>query len=1016
MPPPNEPAVGLGAASGTSSRSGRGPSTTSPTPTTTLSAKLSWDGLKGMASSWKEVATATREVLANLGGIISLARTGGSVLNNLGRTGTGIGGSTGSTQTSNHWLNNVPSVAARQSNGPVNGGLRPVSGPGGSMTPFVNNVNRGPGATGPAAAPSAAAQTTTAAPTVSALGTPSARTAAAAVANVVGGGGGGTTGTGTPAPSGGTSMPWMSRLNVGLNMAMVATAGVANMASDRLHRNIVESIPLSAQATFAASMYGGNPNQIEMDRFRMLGQFAGSRQDVAQTAALSFRMGQTPTQAAQYMQGLGTATQAFGGTATTTQLAQANAGFLDPMVLRRQRSMGIQYARVGGQVRQPFDVAKDYIRNYEQRFNGGRKLNQFDFINLGTPGSGIRIRFQQLYMLDDETIDTWIVTAGLQQAQAGGNIDYNSSAALSAAGLNKNQLGLQALSTQTAGSRREASFAQQNQTGEVSNLRTEESIQNALAGVEDAASGLTNTFASLERVVKTLTAGLGLLGGVGLARSMLGGGGGGGGGGGLLGGLLRGGGSAAEGEVSAGAGGLSAGGSFALGTIGAVGVGMGIQQAVNAKDWGDIFQSTAMTTAGGAALGGAVGGPPGAVIGAAGGLAVGVAANIWGHFVGSDGFTEEEQRATQGAQIQAADMSDKQIINAYRHWYMTEGPGHGMKKNPDGTYQSGTGLARPQEPRLTDFNSLRVDPYKYPVISGYIDMYQRRRAQLIVAWMDAAKSRNPDTFNKAAEFAGQEGDFTGTAHWLGEWQDVREKFNTFATTGGMIDDDDFHDAGKRLIDVTKVMRAPTYYKRYEGGADERAIYDEFFPGPHEPDADQARLQRGRYSGSQPVLDAAQRSDRRPHRPGHYRHLHRHQWAVRLRQPDADGPGTARCFVERDAPDHEEADPGDDRRVQGQGALGGRRRYPLDRAAAGDVPRPLSARPRARRGHLERAEVAPRQWCCCRSARSLDARDRSRRRHGWRHGLDRGALQGVRPAELLRRQRRAVARAAGRAAR
>lgn len=261
----------------------------------------------------------------------------------------------------------------------------------------------------------------------------------------------------------------------------------------------------------------------------------------------------------------------------------------------------------------------------------------------------------------------------------------------------------------------------------------------------------------------------------------------------------------------------------------------GIVQAVNAKDWGDIFQSVGETTLGGAAIGTAIAGPGfGTAAGAALGATAGVGLNIWASLVGSNGFTEEEQREQLGAQMRAADMSDKQIINAYRHWYMTEGPGKGMTRNDDGTYTSNGNSAQfPREPDMSRWN-IKVDHAKYPEISGMIDLFQRRKADLIVKWMDAAQQRDRTAFNNAVKFAARQGDNNSESQVLGDWMDIRNDFAGMATSGGMIDDDDYEDAGNRLIEISKMLRAPTYTARYQGGDTERQIYDEFFQGLSHP--------------------------------------------------------------------------------------------------------------------------------------------------------------------------------------
>jgi hypothetical protein len=276
----------------------------------------------------------------------------------------------------------------------------------------------------------------------------------------------------------------------------LAAAPVANVLSNRIQSQIAEGIPMGATSTLMASMYPGMPyGQIEQSRLSNLGRFAGTRQDAAAAQQMGFRYGQTPSQNNQFLQGVGNMTQAYGGTITSSQAAQMTGSFLDPMVLRRQISSGMTPARLHGQVRNSMEVAQDYVKNFETRFNQGRKLNEFDFINLGTPGNGLRIRFQRLYQLDDTALDM-IVVAGMQTLQAGGRLDYNSTAALSNAGMSRDRISLAAASLTTQQSTRSANFLANNEGGMVTQLHIEESLQKELGKLEDHTSGLISEFSS----------------------------------------------------------------------------------------------------------------------------------------------------------------------------------------------------------------------------------------------------------------------------------------------------------------------------------------------------------------------------------------------------------------------------------------------------------------------------------------------------------------------------------------
>jgi hypothetical protein len=459
--------------------------------------------------------------------------------------------------------------------------------------------------------------------------------------------------------------------STGALLGVGAGGAALGMQIHRSREQMQESIPMFAQAGLMSTMYrDANYLQIERQRLAAAGRFAGTRPEAAAAQAIGLGYGQTIQQSMRYMQGLGRQVQASGGTMNLAQAAQTSASFLDPMVMRRQQAMGMQLSRVGGQVRDTNEIAMDYIRQYERTINRGRKLNEFDFINLGTPGTNLRMQFQRLYGLDDSAIDS-IVRAGMQNAKAGGNLNFGSSAALSAAGMNNQQmLGLQAIATQTSYSQRGAQYGARQQDNWIGAMNVEQQIQRTMGAFEDSISGVTGALIQFERVVGIATAGLGAIGMLG-GGMMLGGLRGGGGLGGMARGLARGGGGAggaigagvaAEVGATTAAGGLRSAGRNVLGRISGMGgvvgltaAGLGIQQAVNANDWGDVFGAAVGGGVAGAAFGG---GPLGAVAGAA--LFGGAAAlrNVLGNAAAGEASARDDSLNA------SFYMTDVELINA----------------------------------------------------------------------------------------------------------------------------------------------------------------------------------------------------------------------------------------------------------------------------------------------------------------------------------------------------------------
>ncbi len=679
-------------------------------------------------------------------------------------------------------------------------------------------------------------------------------------------------GQGGAPPGGGpsNSMPWMGAVNRGGAMAygalaaapaaMLAAAPLANMLSGRIGQQITEGAPIAAMSLRTSSMYSGMQyNRVERERFRQLGQFAGSRQDVAAAGEMALRLGQTPQQAGRYLQGVGNTVQAMGGTMTAPQVIQATGGFQDSLVMRRQIASGMRPARIGGQVRDPREVSRDYINNFEQKFNGGRKLNEYDFINLQTPGSGLRIRFQRLYGLDDSAIDM-LTVAGMQSLKAGNSL--STSGQLTAAGMSSERISLAVSSLSTTKGLRNANFMARTEGGMVNQLQTEETIQRALGGLEEATSGLISEFAGLERVVKGVTTALGVIAGMGLLKGALGGGGGGIGipglGGGVgFGGFAR----TAAGGVGTGAPAAAAAAAPAAGAAGGVmsgmasraglapvGVGFGIaaaKTAANATNWGDLFTSAGEGVASGAALGGMVGGPWGAAIGAVGGgvLAFGAAGFNW--LTDTSGRDQETARQS----TSASNMTDKEILDKF----ITNRNAVTSRRTPEEIRRMNETLQYQINPETNEPygpNFLTADTAEYLTKSwtevgtdaadeestGFMDRFQIRRSALIEQWMNEAVNTG-QPFQDYMKWLTQrwngrdptkpvsDADVNKT---LDEWIRVQDKFHEFASSSGEVEDSDYEDAGTTLLNLTQAMRSPGNTRHAPGWAELNEAYKNYF--------------------------------------------------------------------------------------------------------------------------------------------------------------------------------------------
>jgi hypothetical protein len=333
-----------------------------------------------------------------------------------------------------------------------------------------------------------------------------------------GGGGGGQTPFGQMVSSfpggaggGGAGGMGMMRRGLGIGPAGAASLLFGNIR-DRTQRNMQQSIGISASDSYMSSVTGVRYHDLERNRLRELGSFAGTREQAAAAQNIAFGYGQSPTQVSNFMRSVSGVVQASGGTMNAAQAAASAGGFLDPNVMRRAQAMGIPMGRVGGQVQNPLEIAQGYIKDYERRMNV--RLNGIDFQNMAAPGSRLRVTFQNLYFLSEEALDM-VVQAGRQSSAAGRDINYNSSASIAQTGNTTARLGLQAMNYMSSVSRRESRYFQSMEGNMVNRLGTEITIQETLADVEDAFSGILGPLHEFERVVQAVTIALGVMGGVG---------------------------------------------------------------------------------------------------------------------------------------------------------------------------------------------------------------------------------------------------------------------------------------------------------------------------------------------------------------------------------------------------------------------------------------------------------------------------------------------------------------------
>ena len=505
---------------------------------------------------------------------------------------------------------------------------------------------------------------------------------------------------------------------------------------DRFQRNVLQSAPISSTDVMTSSMYGPSLYRgMEGRRFAATGEFGGTRADqqTAQQIALGF--GSTMAGSQQFLGQAGTVVQASGGSINIAQAAAMTGQFANPMVSRRAEAMGIMTYKDNGVLNNPLQVGLDYIKDYEKR-NGGIAMNEIDFANLRSPGSGHRARMKQIYGLSDEAIDT-VIQAGMQNVQfrnkAGGgrSINFGSARDLASIGLNRdNALGLQAKRLETTTERREARLFGHQEDDMINRLGKENTIQEVLSDTESAFRDLLGPMHEFGRELDFMAKGLGALGLAMMGNAVMGGGGGGG----LLGalkGLVTGGGGGglpgAPGGLpgAPGAGGRLAGlagkaGVLAKGGLIAGGVALsvgGMMMANSARTPAGAGLGVGMSTAGGALAGGMIAGPPGALIGAGIGLVGGAA------FAAKNYFGTRNKKDVAGGFDEGTGMTDAQLIRSL---------GDYVKNRKTGRRGEGAG----------------------PKQNGRFDAFASRRATLLAAALDESMQTGvlkPGTMAEADE-------------------------------------------------------------------------------------------------------------------------------------------------------------------------------------------------------------------------------------------------------------------------
>jgi hypothetical protein len=317
--------------------------------------------------------------------------------------------------------------------------------------------------------------------------------------------------------SGGGRSPFLSG---GVSLAL---SGMSTINA-RTQRNMMQSAGISATDSLFSSMYGFNYSGAETARFNASGKFGGSREEQLRASTLGFRYGQTFEKNTNFMGSLGNVVQASGGTLSLGQAAESAGDFIDPIVLRRAKAMGIPMGKQGGQVQNPLSTAQGYLRNYESRFG---KLDSNAFADLSSAGSTARFSMSRLYGLGDSAIDQ-IQQAGMQNLQfrkktgGGRDINFNNAGDLSAIGNDEDRLGLRSTQLSTVVGRRESNFFARQEGNMTSRIGQEITIQETLGKVEDKFGSLIGALFQMENVIKGVTAALGGMAMLGMGRGAAG--------------------------------------------------------------------------------------------------------------------------------------------------------------------------------------------------------------------------------------------------------------------------------------------------------------------------------------------------------------------------------------------------------------------------------------------------------------------------------------------------------------
>lgn len=527
-------------------------------------------------------------------------------------------------------------------------------------------------------------------------------------------------------------------------LAVMATPIAYNTIQDRTKRNMAQSAGISSADTLSASIYGFSRYEgMEMERLDTLGRYSGSRE----SALGAFNTGQTFGLGYEanmdYMGEVARMVQASGGTMTSGQAAQQGGLFLDPAVMRMGIHRGITPVRHRGEMRNPNQVALDYLRNYERTLGMGEQLNEAALLNLSAPGSASRRSMMNFYGLGHEQMDV-IAKVGLQNFQfreeEDRDIDFSSEEDLRRFGFDSNKFGLQSTALESVEAMREGRFFRNQEDSFNRRMGTEMTLQDTLSDVENAFGGVIGKLLEFERVIQGITLAVGLAGGArmmgGMAGMMMGRGGAAAGAGRLMGGAMgmrgaagaagaamapvvsTGGAAAAAGPAAAASGAARFAGLRTLGGAGLL-IGSGMM-AHNADSGGDVAGAIGMGAAGGAMLGSVLPGPGTAVGAVVGGVAGGAYAAV-NYFRGLGAEDVEE------GYVNALGMPDDELIESFDNYH------NGLA--------GGGGSAGPRE-------------------RGRYDAWQARRGALVAAFLAAGyenaaqEAGSPSEAKNIAETAG----------------------------------------------------------------------------------------------------------------------------------------------------------------------------------------------------------------------------------------------------------------------